>query len=278
MWDNFISWLGDWFGRVHFTDVIVTIIIGIILYYFSGRIIHWLMRHLAKGIRSKTPRSEIKKRQKTLAGLFTTVAKVLIVLVVIFTVLSDFGLNLTPLLASAGVAGVALGFGAQSLVKDSISGFFIILENQYRVGDFIVINGAGVNNAHGAVEKVSIRSTTLRDREGNVHFIPNGSIVEVINKTLGYSKVHFSFTIQAGTDVEKVAEIVNKLGRAIAKDKNWVDRIIDPPHFTEVGKFSKEGYEVTVSGITPPADQWKVSSEFRKRLMEELAKEKIRVV
>lgn len=276
-WDRFWENAGNWLVT-HGLDILWVVIIGGAIYYAASPAIHWFMRHIAKGVRSKTPRSEIRKRQKTLAGLFVTITHVLVVLVVLFTILSKTGLNLAPLLASAGVAGIALGFGAQSLVRDSIAGFFIILENQFRVGDYIVITGAGLTDAHGAVEKVSIRSTTLRDRDGNAHFIPNGAITQVINKTLGYSKVHFTFTVARETDVEHVAEIINELGHKLAKDKTWADKIIDPPHFVEVGKFSKDGFEVTVSGMTGPADQWLVSSEFKKRLLTALNKEKITVV
>ncbi len=274
VWQNIGHWLGN-----EGLNILLIIVASAVIYYFCGTIIEWTMRKIAKGVRSKTPRGEIRKRQKTLASLFTTIVRVLIVLIALFTILQrDFGLNLAPLLASAGIAGVALGFGAQSIVKDSLTGFFIILENQYRVGDYIQITGTGVTDAHGAVEKVSIRSTTLRDRDGNVHFIPNGSIVQVTNKTLGYSKVHFSFTVETGTDVDKVTEIVNSAGADLAKNKEWKDKIIDPIHFSEVGKFSKDGFDVAVSGITTPADQWKVTSEYRRRLLAALGKENIKLV
>jgi small conductance mechanosensitive channel len=272
-WQEAGAWLTD-----EGLKILWTLVVGAVIYYFAGPVIHWLMRHIAKGIHSKTPRSEIRKRQKTLAGLFITIAHVMVVLVVIFTILSGTGLNLAPLLASAGIAGIALGFGAQSLVRDSIAGFFIILENQYRVGDYIEITGTGISNAHGAVEKVSIRSTILRDRDGNVHFVPNGSVTQVINKTLGYSKVHFTFVIAKSSDVEQVTTVIDELGRKLSKEKTWTDKIIDPPHFVEVGKFDSAGVEVTVSGMTGPADQWVVTSEFKKRLMAALEKAKIEVV
>ncbi|MDR0955855.1 MAG: mechanosensitive ion channel family protein [Candidatus Nomurabacteria bacterium] len=254
------------------------LLFGAVVYWISAPLINWLTRHIARGLRSKTPAAELKKRQKTLAGLFITVTHVLVILVVIFTILSAAGLNLAPLLASAGVAGIALGFGAQSLVKDAIAGFFIILENQYRVGDYVEITGIGLSDSYGTVEKVSIRSTSLRDRDGNVHFIPNGSIVQVINKTLGYSKVHFTFNVDKATDLAELEILINNLGRQMAQEKAWQNKIIDPPHFVEVGAFDKAGASVTVSGITPPSDQWNVSGEFKKRLLSELKKHGVQVV
>jgi small conductance mechanosensitive channel len=276
-WQIFWKMVGDWLAS-NGVEVFSALLVGALIYYFVSPVIFWLTRHIAKGIRSKTPRSEIKKRQKTLASLFVTVTRVLVVIVVIFTILSNLGMNLAPLLASAGIAGVALGFGAQSLVKDSIAGFFIIVENQYRLGDYIEATGIGLTDARGSVEKITIRATTLRDRDGNVHFIPNGSVTQVVNKTLGYSKVHFSFKVAEGTDVEKISQIINELGAKLAKEKTYADMIIDPPHFVEVGNFGQDGYEVTVSGMTQPADQWNVTSEYKKRLMAALSTNKIKVV
>jgi small conductance mechanosensitive channel len=273
MWHNIGAWLAS-----EGLNTLWIIVIGGAVYYLTHPVVSWLMRHISRGIPKKTPRGEVKKRQKTLTGLFVTIIHILIVIVVIFTILAKTGMNLAPILASAGVVGIALGFGAQSLVRDSLAGLFIILENQYRVGDYVEITGSGITNAGGTVEKISLRSTILRDRDGNVHFVPNGAVTQAINKTLGYSKVHFTIPVGQDTDVEKLTDIINGLGRQMAKDKAWQDKIIDPPHFVEVGNITKNGFEVTISGITQPADQWLVGSEFKTRLMAELKKAKIAVV
>ena len=264
-WDQIVTWAES----IQLGNILLVIIIGIIVYKLSGIIISWILRGIFRGIRRHDDKNELKKRLKTLSDLFTTVAKVVVVLTVIFTILNDLHVNLVPLFATAGVAGVALGFGAQNIIKDVLAGFFIILENQYRVGDFIDISGVGIPNDGngGTVERLSIRSTTLRDRDGNVHFIPNGAIVQVINKTLGYSKVHFTFAVAIGTDTEALIKLIDDMGHDMAKEKDWQDKIVDPPHFSEIGKIGKEGFNVTVSGITEPASQWDVSSEFRRRLV-----------
>jgi small conductance mechanosensitive channel len=271
--DGILEWL-----TTSGLEILVALVVGAAIYYLVKPMLNWVSKHAVKNIRTKTPRSEMRKRQQTLAGLFTTIIRVFVVVVVIFTILSDLGMNLGPLLASAGIAGVALGFGTQSLVKDSIAGFFIIIENQYRIGDYIEVTGTGITEGSGTVEKISIRSTILRDRSGDVHFVSNGAVTQVINKTLGFSKIHFTFNVAEGTDIEQVAKIINAQGQEMAKTKTWSKKIIDPPLFNEVGSFSKDGVEITVSGMTTPSDQWKATSEFRRRLMAALDKESITIV
>ena len=271
---NFWQSVIDLAQSIQLINILLVIVVGAIIYRFSGVIISWLLGGIARGIKSREDKNERKKRLKTLTNLFTTVAKVVVALTVIFTILSHLHVNLVPLFASAGVAGVALGFGAQNMIKDALAGFFIILENQYRVGDFIDISGVGIPNESGGgtVERLSIRSTTLRDRDGNAHFIPNGAIVQVTNKTLGFSKVHFTFAVATGTDTETLIKLINDMGHEMSKEPDWKNKIVDPPHFSEIGKIGKEGFNVTVSGITEPADQWDVSSEFRRRLVIKMRK------
>lgn len=281
IWDTLVTWA----HAVDLLNIVLVLVFGAIIYKASpifARIIVAISVR-AHGSR-KVKTSERNKRLKTLAGMFTTVLKVIIALTVAFTILNDFHVNLVPLFASAGVAGVALGFGAQSIIKDLLAGFFIILENQYRVGDFIDISGVGIPTTDasgvtgGTVEKITLRSTKLRDRLGNVHFISNGSITQVINKTLGYSKVHFVFGVASDTDVDKLIEAINETGREMMNENKWKDEIIDAPHFSEISKIGANGFNVTVNGITEPASQWNVSSEFRKRILERLRRENINII
>jgi small conductance mechanosensitive channel len=274
--EKFVGW-ADGIDLLH---IIITIVIGVAIYQCVAPIITWITQLVFHKTRGSESQTERKKRLKTLSGLFTTVAKIMVVTTVIYTILANLHIDLTPLLASAGVAGVALGFGAQSIIKDTLAGFFIILENQYRVGDFVEINGAGIpqDASGGTVERLSIRSTVLRDRNGNVHFIPNGAIVQVVNKTLGFSKVHFTFAVGTNTNTEELIRLINDMGQKMAKERKWEKKIIDPPHFSEVGKIGKDGFNVTVNGMTEPADQWSVSSEFRRRLVIRLREDGIETI
>ncbi len=207
---------------------------------------------------------DIRKRQDTLISLSTAIWKALIWIVgILVIVLNIFpGVRLEPVFASAGIIGIALGFGAQSLIKDFITGIFIITENQYRVGDVIDIEGAS-----GTVEKISIRSTMLRDTDGNVHYLTNGNIVHVINKTMGYSKVNLTINVEPETDIDTLAELINKVGNKMAEESPWKERILEPPRFLNIGAFTDTSLEVKITAKTEPSQQWSVTGELRKRLL-----------
>ena len=278
---EFTDGLVTWLNGLNVIQILTTIIIAYLLCKITGPIVGWLTAHLIKGPRNETKLAKIerRKRSKTLADLISFVIKLLIAVTAVYTVLTDLGIDLAPVIASAGLAGVALGFGAQTVVKDMLAGFFIILENQYRVDDVVQISGVGfpATPVEGTVRSITLRKTTLRDRDGNVHIIPNGSIVEVINRTIGYSKFRFTFAVDVDTDVDEIIKIVNETGERMAKDPEWSKLIVDAPHYDEFGRIGKEGINVTVSGTTMPGQQWKVNAEYRKRLVIELQKSDITI-
>lgn len=169
----------EWF-RENWAPIAIAVVIGTIINKFGPKIIEKVIRRTVRyRAHGDIGEDDSKKRQDTLIGMFSAVLKVLVWLVVGFTILRRFGIDLTPLLAGASVLGVAVGFGAQSLIKDFLSGLFIILENQYRVGDTVNLDGSD-----GRVEQITIRSTVVRDNDGSVHYIPNGSIAHTINRTI----------------------------------------------------------------------------------------------
>jgi len=180
---------------------------------------------------------------------------------------------LAPLFASAGVVGVALGFGAQSVIKDFLAGLFVIGENQYRVGDIVELG----DNASGTVERIGSRSTVIRDIDGNVHYLPNGSITHVINKTMGYSMARFIITVDPASDVKKIAGIVDRIGKELSHEEKWKNKIIDPPAFVSVGEFTGTSLEIIIAGKTQPSDQWAVIAEMRRRLLEALDKSDVKL-
>lgn len=254
---------------------LIVTIVSVFLYHWIHRPIKTIAKrviHPTK-LNQMTPEDAIKRRN-TIISLASTVSKVVIVVsgsVIVFRLLMP-NIDLTPLLASAGIVGIALGFGAQSLVKDVISGIFIMSENQYRVGDTVEIEGAS-----GNVERVSMRTTVIRDTSGNVHFIPNGSITQVTNKTLGYSAVNFTITIEPDSDIDKVAKIINEIGEELALSEQWKEKIIDAPHFLNIGAFTDISLDVTVVGKTQPAAQWGVTGEMRHRLLQAFDKNRIKL-
>lgn len=253
-------------------------ILAIILFawlgrHFGGAIITQLVNRIVRSTQfNPLSPDDVKKRRDTLSSLFTVIWKVVLTIlasVLIFEQLFP-SVDLAPFFAGAGLIGVAIGFGAQSLIKDFLSGIFIIVENQYRVGDIVDIEGAA-----GTVERVTIRSTVIRDINGNVHFLPNGQVTHVINKTLGYSKVNFALTVDPETDIDKLASVIDEVGTKLAEDEKWKDKILEAPHFLNIGTFSDIALEVTITGKTNPSQQWSVTGEMRRRLLKAFTKHKI---
>lgn len=218
---------------------------------------------------------DVKKRQDTVISILSAAIRVLVWLIAGFSIIGLLfpSINLAPLLAGAGVLGVAVGFGAQTVIKDFLSGLFIILENQYRVGDVVEISGAT-----GMVEQITVRSTILRDATGAVHYIPNGQITHAINKTMGFARLSFALAVPLDTDIDKIAAIINDVGQDLAEDKKWKKKIVAAPHFSNIGETNDTSIEIKVSSKTLPDNQWAVTAELRKRLLAALKKEKIELI
>ena len=265
LWDTTQTWFQD-NGILILTVVLSAYIIN----RFGTMLLEAVIRRTVGGLKNDLSEDDIKKRQDTLISMFSTLLKVLVWMVAGFTVLRRFGIDLTPLLAGASVLGVALGFGAQSLIKDFFAGLFIILENQYRVGDIVDLGGS-----IGSVEQITIRSTTVRDFDGNVHYIPNGSIAKVVNKTMGFSKVNISISVAPDTNVDKLAETINHVGEKMSQEDKWKARIIEPPHFVTINNFTDTALEIKINGKTQPSAQWAVTGELRRRLLTAFKKHKI---
>lgn len=254
-------------------DLIVVLFIGWVASYFGKKLISQIIHHTVRHTRfNNLTQDDVKKRQNTLIGLLEMIWRAFIIIVIGFIIFRQLfpSIDLTPLFASAGIVGVALGFGAQSIIKDFLSGIFIISENQYRVGDVVDLEGAA-----GTVERLGIRTTIVRDVEGNVHYIPNGNIMHVINKTMGYSKVNFTLSVDPNTDIDKLSKLINKTAEIMSTDEAWKDKILEPPKFLNIGAFSELGMDVLIVGKTQPSAQWSVTGELRRRLLREFRKNHI---
>ena len=263
----------EWLVSQRVIETISLLIGALFVYYIGSFFVSWTIKHLMFSTSKYRSwhHKDIEKRQKTLLGLFHGFWRIIIIAYVAAMVANKlFLFDLSPLFASAGIIGVALGFGAQSLVRDFLSGIFIITENQYRVGDIVDIMGAA-----GTVELVGTRSTVIRDNDGNVHYIPNGTIQHVINKTMGYSISRFTLQLDPSVEIAEVTEIINQTGLKLANEESWKKKIITPPKFVAVGDITGRSIELSISGKTQPSDQWAVTSEMRKRLLKEFEKRNI---
>lgn len=268
---NLATWL-----KTTGMSILLILVVSWALYHLVNFFVETLVHRLIRKTRyNQMTDLDLEKRQNTVTSLVSTLLRVVILGTAAMMLVKQFfpHINYAPIFASAGIIGVAIGFGAQSLIKDFLTGLFIITENQYRVGDVVDLD----NGATGAVERVGIRSTVLRDADGNVHYIPNGNVGHVINKTMGFSKVNFSLSVHADTDVDLLAQVINETGTKLATDPKWQAKITEAPHFLNIGSFSQLGMDVNIVGVTEPSEQWSVTGELRRRLIKQFAAHKIKL-
>ncbi|MDN5819734.1 MAG: mechanosensitive ion channel family protein [bacterium] len=255
---------------------LIVLVIGIVLYYLGGLVISALIRHVVnvRGRTEKWRKDDVSKRQRTLSGLSAGIWKILVFVVVVLTIVKIIypAISFAPIFASAGILGLALGFGAQSIVKDFISGLFIVIENQFRVGD--IIDQAGV---YGTVVRIGARSTVLRDFSGNLHYFPNGLIDHTVNLTSGYSNARFDVRVSPDNDLDFVIKTIADVGLKLSKKEDFKSIIATPPVVTYISDVDALAAVLTVSGETQPAEQWTVVTEMRKELLARFKKEGIKL-
>ena len=202
-----------------------------------------------------------EKREDTLIRIFTWSSRIIILFITTLMILQEFGIPIGPILAGAGIIGIAVGFGGQYFIKDIISGFFFILENQYRVGDVVNFDGTG-----GLVEDISLRMTTLRDLDGTVYHIPHGEIKKVANLSKDFARINLNIGIAYAANLDHVIKIVNKVGDELSQDPQWKEFIIKPPQFLRVDDFADSSIVIKILWETQPLKQWEVTGELRKRI------------
>ncbi|HUF53700.1 MAG TPA: mechanosensitive ion channel family protein [Dehalococcoidia bacterium] len=255
-WDQVEEWLTDE-GLV-----ILGILIFVLLAIFViNMVVPRLVRVATSRRLANKPEEEIEQRSNTLTHVFTRSGATLLIVLGFITALPEVGLEIAPLLAGLGVAGIAIGFGAQSLVRDFLAGIFILLDNQYGKGDVVEIAGKT-----GVVEDIGIRRTVVRDLDGVVHWVPNGEIKVASNLTQEFSRVNMNISVSYAEDLDEVMAVINEVGRELADDADWKDVILDPPHCLRVDAFGESGIEIKIIGDVLPIRQWEVMGELRRRL------------
>lgn len=246
----------------HGIKIAVIVVAAILTKSIAKKSIQRIVKAAKHSDRPGTDEGEIK-RMNTIVRIFSWTGSVLITVIAFMMIAQEFGLQIAPLLASAGIVGVAIGFGGQYLVRDVITGFFLIFENQYRIGDVVNMEGLG-----GVVEDISLRVTTLRDMNGTVHYIPHGEIKKVSNLSKQFAKVNLNVGVSYRTDLNKLIEVINRVGSELASDPNWKDLIDEAPAFLRVDSFDDSAISVKIVGVTKPLQQWSVTGELRKRIKE----------
>jgi len=215
--------------------------------------------NMMRGTRTLTT-AEREHRMLTLNSIITSATKVAVYIVAIMMILPELGINIGPILAGVGVAGLAIGFGAQNLVRDVVTGFFIILENQYSVGD--VVRAGGVS---GLVEDITIRVTVLRDIEGIVHYVPNGQITVVDNMTKIWSRALVELDVAYCEDVDRVIGVIRQVCDDMKADEKWAPVLLEDFEIPGIERLDNSSVAIRVMVKTQPLEQWNVMREMRRR-------------
>ncbi len=215
---------------------------------------------------------EFQKRTETLGSVIRYVLKILIIIVAAMMILKELGIEIGPILAAAGIIGLAVGFGAQHVVQDVISGFFILMEDQIRVGDVVQITDKG-----GLVEKVNLRMTILRDLAGNVHYVRNGQIDVVTNMTKDYSRYVFDIGVAYRENVDEVIEVIKEIDEELRSDPEYKDDILEPLEVLGLDQFADSAIIIKARTKTKPIKQWRVGREFNRRMKKKFEEKNIEI-
>lgn len=224
------------------------------------------------GESSETVPGAAMMRVRTLMSVLWTIVVGLVWFTAILTILGQVGVNVAPILASAGVVGLAVGFGAQNLVKDFVSGFFLILENQVRVGDVAIINGTG-----GLVEAITFRTIILRDQSATVHVFPNGSINTLSNMTKDWSAYLMDIGVAYKEDTDRVVDVMRRVAAELQTEPEYGSVMLEPLEIIGVDSFADSAVVIKARLKTLPIKQWMVGREYRRRLKKAFDAERIEI-
>ncbi len=245
-------------------QILITLIATAVVQIVLRESIQHIVERIVKGHRH-TSRAEEQQREQTLIRVFRTASAVLLWIIAVVVILYQLHVNVAALLTGAGVFGILIGFGAQNAIKDYLAGVFIIMENQYRVGDIVTLYASGANIS-GMVDDITLRITKLRDLEGNLHIVQNGAGGVVTNRSFTFAKVNVDIGVAYDSDLEKVRDVINKVGQTQAALAEWQDIIIEPIEFLRVDAFGDHAVIIKAIGKVQPAQQWAVAGDFRLQL------------
>jgi small conductance mechanosensitive channel len=245
----------------HLTSAVLRIALVLLIAWLLLRLTRRLIGVFRHYMARRTVEPEQIRRAETLANVFRYAASLLISIVAGMLVLAELGISIAPVLATAGVAGLAIGFGAQALVKDYFTGFCILIEDQIRQGDVVQIAGLS-----GAVERVTLRFVQLRDYAGNVHFVPNGSITTVTNSSRGFAFAVVEVGVAYRHDSDRVIEIIQRVGRDLREDKLLGPRILADLEMAGIEQLAESSVVIRCRFRVLPLEQWTIKREFLRRI------------
>lgn len=264
-WPDLLAFMkGDGLFLVKVVAIIVVVSVAMRLarIFVHGVVKALLDREATEGTAQELSAVELAKRMSTLDDLGVNVIRAFIFMVGAVTLLSAFTIDVGPAVAGLGIVGIAVGFGAQHLVRDYLNGALILVENQFSKGDIVRIA-----NVAGTVEDFSLRRTTLRDLDGNVYTVPNGEITVATNLTRVWARVNEDISVGYGSDMDHVNQVVLDVGQSMLDDPAWKRRILEPPHVERINALGDSGISVKILATVRAPERWAVAGELRKRLL-----------
>jgi moderate conductance mechanosensitive channel len=253
--------------RTTLLPVLLILLVAVLAMRLASVFVHGIVKTLfdreaTEGTAQELSAVELKKRMDTLDGLGVRAIQFFIIVIAALMVLGKLGFDIGPAVAGLGVIGIAVGFGAQTLVRDYVNGALILVENQFSIGDVVRLAGVA-----GSVEDFNLRRTTVRDMDGVVHTIPNGEIKVASNLTRVWARINQDVTVAYGTDIDRAIDVVDGVGRALNDDPVWKRRILEPPRVERVEALGEYGVTLKILGSVRAPEQWAAAGEFRKRLL-----------
>ena len=264
--DRFLAWLP---GNL---DKPARILLILILATLALRAVHRVIPHLRETIAARQENREDIQRIRTLSRVLRYAMTVTIAVVAGLLILGELGISVAPILGAAGVVGIAVGFGAQSLVKDYFTGFFLLLENQIRIGDVVEAGGKA-----GLVEELTLRYLRLRDYSGNVHYVPNGEITVVTNMSLGYAYAVIDADVGYGEDIDRVEAVMRAVGEGMRRDNVFAAKILEDLEIAGVDQWADSAIVIRCRFKVQPLEQWNVRREYLRRLKQAFDREGIEI-
>ena len=252
--------LKDWFTD-HGINILIILIVGVVLWFIVKKALPRLIQRVMARPKKGESREGIRKRTETLVRVFMGIARVIIILLVILMILSELTVPIGPILAGFGIAGLGIGFGAQWLIKDLIAGIFVLMENQYRVGDVVK-----VADVTGLVEDINMRKTVLRDLDGIVHHVPNGEIRVASNYARHFSRVNLNISVAYDTDLDSAINIINRVCQEMTEEEQWKKLFKSVPQVLRVDNLGDSGIDIKIVGDVQPLQQWNIMGQLRLRI------------
>jgi small-conductance mechanosensitive channel len=258
--------LPDWAALA--LQILLILVVAFLALRLARGLVHGIFKTLLdrearEGTAQELSSLELRKRMATLDSLGANLLQFFIVVIAALMILGRLGLDIGPAIAGLGIVGIAVGFGAQSLVKDYFNGALILVENQYTKGDVVRIAGV-----EGTVEDLTLRRTTLRDFDGNVHTVPNSAIIVASNLTRGWARINEELQVPSADLVDDASEVVDRVGREMAADPVWHRRLLEPPHVDRIDALGPSGITLRIAGRVEAAHRWTAVGELRRRLLD----------